>query len=126
MAVIAVDFDGTIVEHRYPEIGPEVPGAFSTLQALVDAGHEIILWTIRDGEHRKAAADYVRGNGIPLLGVNHNPQQKEWSTSPKVYAHTYIDDAALGCPLVEPGDGRRPYVDWYQVRTVLVLEGLIR
>ena len=46
--IIAVDFDGTIVEHRYPEIGREKPFAFDTLKMLQKEGHRLILWTVRE------------------------------------------------------------------------------
>ena len=53
-------------------------------------------------------------NNIPLWGINENPDQKNWSTAKKVYANLYIDDAALGCPLLYSGSDR-PYVDWLKV-----------
>ena len=49
--VIAVDFDGTIVEHRYPAIGKELPFAIETLQKLASEGHRLILWTVREGKY---------------------------------------------------------------------------
>lgn len=110
---ICVDFDGTVVEHVYPEVGREVPGAVEVLQRLVDNGVRIILWTIRHDRELKDAVDWFSDRGIPLFGVNKNPEQ-DWTTSPKSYANHYIDVAAIGCPLHFPFRGR-PFVNWTEV-----------
>jgi len=113
---IAVDFDGTIVDHVFPEIGAPVPLAFHYLRQFREAGAKLILWTMRSdgqdvGNVLTQAADFCADNGVPFDYINENPQ--DWTTSPKAYAHVYIDDAALGCPLREnPRMGGRPYVDW--------------
>ncbi len=120
--VIAVDFDGTCVKHAYPDVGPENPGAAEVLRELVAAGHHLILYTMRSGKTLVDAIAWCSANGIQLLDANTNPRQAEWTDSPKVYAHLYIDDAALGCPLVCP-PGERPYVDWERARAQLVAEG---
>lgn len=124
--VIAVDFDGTCVTHEFPEIGKNI-GAAPVLRCLAENGHNIILHTMRskrqDRDILQEAIDWFRANGIPLYGVNENPSQKNWTQSPKVYAHIYIDDAALGIPLVY-GDGR-PYVDWIAVIRWLLENKLI-
>lgn len=112
--IIAVDFDGTCVTHRYPEVGEEI-GAAEILKRLVHAGHHIILFTMRSGKELDDAVQWFEKHEIPLFGVNENPTQKSWTSSPKPYAHIYIDDAALGCPLIYPDSGR-PYVDWRMVR----------
>jgi hypothetical protein len=116
--IIAVDFDGTCVEHRYPEVGPEVLGCVETLRALVNAGHRIILWTIRSGKELEAAVHWFNDREIPLFGVNANPEQSSWSDSRKAYAHLYIDDAALGCPTLQYPPAR-PYVRWDVVQVFL-------
>ncbi len=118
-SVIAVDFDGTIVMHEYPKIGPPVPGAIKMLKDLVEIDCRIILWTMRHDDELKQAVDYVQKNGIFLFGINNNPEQKKWTDSPKAYAQIYIDDAALGCPLVV-GKHARPYVNWRSVRRKLM------
>lgn len=116
--IIGVDFDGTIVDHRFPEIGSEVPGAFRWLKSFQEAGAKLILWTMRSncqnsGDVLVNAVDYCRERGVEFFGVNCNPDQHTWTTSPKVYAHVYIDDAAYGCPLKEnPRTDGRPFVDW--------------
>lgn len=117
---IAVDFDGTIVAHEFPEIGAPVPGALETLRWLREEGHVLYLWTMRSGESLQAAVDWLAGHGITFNAVNQNPMQQTWTASPKLYAQIYIDDAALGCPLREnPKMGGRPYVDWDAVRVAL-------
>lgn len=116
--IIAVDFDGTIVDHRFPDIGQESPGAIKWLKAFQDAGAKLILWTMRsDGSVDETpladAVAFCRERGLEFWGVNANPEQASWTQSPKVYAHVYIDDAALGCPLREnPRAGGRPFVEW--------------
>ena len=117
--IIAVDFDGTCVDHRYPDVGHDVPGAVRALEEFVARGAKIVLWTMRsslnatDGDVLQPAIDWFNSRGIPLYGVNNTPEQDRWTMSPKAYAHIYIDDAAFGCPLHEnPRMGGMPYVDW--------------
>ena len=112
--ILAVDFDGTIVKHEYPRIGPPVPNAISYLREYQDKGWKLILWTMRSGEPLAEAVEYLKFHGIKLFGVNNNPGQASWTSSPKVYANYYIDDAAVGCPLLA-GDHARPYVDWHRI-----------
>lgn len=121
--IIGIDFDGTCVTHEYPRVGSDV-GAVPTLKALTDAGHRLILWTMRSGQYLEDARQWFADNDIPLYAANENPEQHEWTSSPKVYAQLYIDDAAFGCPLIyEPGV--RPYVDWTAVHIELARRGLI-
>lgn len=124
--IIAVDFDGTIVTHEYPDIGQPVPFALETMKDLNARGDQLILWTMRDGEELSAAVEYCRRNGVEFWGVNQNPGQFSWTKSPKAYAKIYIDDAALGCPLKSGVlNGRnvsRPWVDWVEVRKQLGLK----
>jgi hypothetical protein len=117
--IFAVDFDGTCVEHMFPDVGPDVPGAVDVLRALVRAGHELIVWTMRSGQTLTDAEGWFMRHRIPLMGANENPFQHTWSQSPKAYAHTYIDDAALGCPLLPGIHGDRPMVDWVAVGRIL-------
>ncbi len=113
---IAVDFDGTCVEHKYPEVGATIPGAVECLREIIDAGHMIIIFTMRDGEFLQAAVDWYKMNDLRWWGVNENPDQYNWTQSGKIYANIYIDDAALGCPLINPDGLGRPFVDWDAVR----------
>lgn len=122
---IAVDFDGTCVTHDYPRIGKEI-GATKVLKRLVEAGHKLILNTMRSGKELQDAIHWFNKNGIELYGVNENPTQKHWTTSPKVYAHMYIDDAAFGCPLLNvPDFSDRPFVDWDSVWRQLMQMGIV-
>ncbi len=117
--IIAVDFDGTCVEHDYPAVGMDVEGAVETLRALQARGHRLILYTMRSGELLDAARRWFKERNIELWAVNENPEQSEWTSSPKVFAHYYIDDAALGCPVMFIDGVRRPVVCWAKVRTWL-------
>lgn len=133
--IIAIDFDGTCVKHAYPAVGDDI-GAAPVLRKLVEAGHQLILWTMRSDdflgdktEHNFSsgltdAVNWFKDNNIELYGIQRNPTQDQWTTSPKCYAQMYIDDAALGCPLISPTDGSRPYVDWVQVDRWLTISGL--
>lgn len=116
--IIAVDFDGTCVTHEYPNIGRDI-GAQSVLKKLVADGHQLILYSMRSGEQLHDALNWFADNSIHLYGIQENPEQKCWTTSPKCYAHIYIDDAALGCPLLSGLKGERPYVDWKKVEDLL-------
>lgn len=117
---IAIDFDGTVVKHKYPDIGEDI-GAEPVLNELVQNGHNLILNTMRSGKHLISAISWFNLRKIPLYGHNAHPTQHTWTESPKVYANMYIDDMALGIPLVQPLDPNdRPYVDWVKVRIMLV------
>lgn len=117
---VAVDFDGTIVTHQYPEIGLPVPGAIEWMKKWVEAGARIILFTMRDGEELDQAVEYLRGHDVPLFGINDNPDQYAWTGSRKVYAKKYVDDAGHGCPLRDAVDGSRPHVDWAVIGPVVL------
>jgi hypothetical protein len=127
---IAVDFDGTVVLHEYPKVGPDVDGAVDVLKKLVANKHNIILWTMRSDKALQDAIDWYVKHEIPLYGINRNPTQN-WTKSPKAYAQLYIDDAAVGCPLIvklvpdEEGIKQigKPYVDWKKVEEILELQG---
>ncbi|MFV0436528.1 MAG: hypothetical protein ACK5PS_03940 [Desulfopila sp.] len=116
---ICVDFDGTIVDHCYPEIGQPVPDAIAWLKALQENGARLILYTMRSDDLGRAllseAVEYLVANGVTLYGVNRNPDQDQWTSSPKAYGEIYIDDAAFGCPLIFPKGFARPCVDWNKV-----------
>ena len=127
--IIAVDFDGTCVTHEYPNVGKNI-GAEIVLKALTDEGHGLILYTMRDHpadsgvrDPLQEAIDWFSQNDIPLFGVNENPTQKSWTTSPKPYANLYIDDAALGTPIMK--FDIRPFVDWYATAFRLGRRGVL-
>lgn len=95
---IAVDFDGTIVEHEYPEIGKEKLFAFQTLKELEKLGARLILWTFRSGEALDEAVEFCRKNGIEFYAVNRNYPEEIYdeTISRKIDADIYIDDKNLG------------------------------
>lgn len=122
---IAIDFDGTCVTHDYPRIGKDI-NAVNVLKNLVTNGHKLILNTMRSGKELKEAINWFKENDIELYGANENPTQKRWTKSPKVYAHLYIDDAALGCPLkMDLSISDRPFVDWEAVSCLLKDNGIL-
>jgi hypothetical protein len=138
---ICIDFDGTCVTHEFPRVGKDI-GAIPVLNKIAEAGHNIILFTMRSdieevssddynihkqgGNYLTEAVNWFIDNNIPLYGVNVNPKQSTWTKSPKAYGQLYIDDAALGCPLVvNPEISERPFVDWNMVEQWLKLSGII-
>lgn len=138
---ICIDFDGTCVTHEYPNIGKNI-GAEVVLKKLTDKGHQLILFTMRDdklpkySEHfeiiepaRHTLSDAINWfhiNNIPLFGIQKNPDQHLWTSSPKAYGQLYIDDATLGCPLIYDNKiSARPFVDWTEVEKILIKMKLI-
>ncbi len=95
---IAIDFDGTIVEHAYPDIGKEKLFAFQTLKELEKKGARLILWTFRTGKELDEAVEYCRKNGIEFYSVNKNYPEEvmDDSASRKIDADIYIDDKNIG------------------------------
>ncbi len=140
--IIAIDFDGTCVTHEFPKIGKDI-GAIPVLKELTNKGHKLILFTMRSnrndnkptgdkniqnvtGQFLDNAVNWFKQNNIPLYGIQTNPTQTEWTTSPKAYAELYIDDAALGCPIKYDQElSRNAFVDWERVENLLKLKGLI-
>ena len=98
--VIAVDFDGTIVEHRYPAIGKELPFAIDTLRKLVEEGHRLILWTVREGQYLDEAVEFCRSRGLEFYAVNRDYPEEEKENNQrftrKLKADLWIDDRNLG------------------------------
>lgn len=141
--IIAVDFDGTCVTHEFPKVGENI-GAQRVLKMLVEEGHKLILWTMRSnrtipnptgdskimdatGLFLDDAVNWFKNNDIPLYGINENPTQKAWTTSPKCYAEFYIDDAAIGCPIIYNSKiSPRVYVNWFILEEMLRNMGLIK
>ncbi len=95
---IAVDFDGTVVEHEYPAIGKEKLFAFITLKEFQKRGALLILWTIRTGRELQEAVDYCKQNGIEFYAVNRNYPEEQWTdeTPRKINADIFIDDRNAG------------------------------
>ena len=102
--IIAVDFDGTIVENAFPDIGKEMPEAITTLKRLQNAGYFIVLWTCRNGAGLKDAVNWLYLNGFTPGSVNENSPEnlkyfesviKDHGEGRKVFADIYIDDRNL-------------------------------
>jgi hydroxymethylpyrimidine pyrophosphatase-like HAD family hydrolase len=114
--IIAVDFDGTICEHRFPEIGAPVADAITWMRRWQSAGIQLVLWTVRGGEALQLAVDYCQQNGVIFDGINANVTNiflKEFSN--KIYADLYVDDRAVGCPLCKNPGSQAVVVDWNDV-----------
>ena len=98
--IIAIDFDGTIVEHRYPKIGDEIPFATDTLKMLIKDGHQLILWSVREGELLQEAVDWCHARGVDFWAVNKDypEEEKEKNNhfSRKIKADMFIDDRNFG------------------------------
>lgn len=120
--IILIDFDGTVVDHDYPRVGEDAPGAVTVLKHLAKE-NRLILWTMRGmgSKHLDDAVQWYTERGIPLFGVNENPEQKDWTNSPKAYGNYVIDDTAVGCPLIELPGMDRPVVDWHRISDMLGL-----
>jgi hypothetical protein len=132
---IVLDFDGTVVKHRYPAIGEDI-GAVPVLRKLVQNGHHLLLNTMRSHNSEgidtlQPAIDWFSANEIPLYGVNENPSQREWTSSSKVYGNIYIDDASLGAPLKKDATPHPklgvapPYIDWGMASILLFYQGYL-
>ena len=136
---ICIDFDGTCVTHEFPKVGKDI-GAIQVLKRLVERGHQLILFTMRSdhdeqcnsasleypdikgGKYLTDAVNWFKANNIPLYGINVNPDQISWTKSPKAYGQLYIDDAAIGCPLIYGNStiiSDRPFVDWEEIEEML-------
>lgn len=97
---IAVDFDGTIVEHRYPKIGQEIPFATETLRMLIQDHHKLILWTVREGELLDDAVEWCRQHGVEFYAINRDYPEETTENNPhfsrKLKVDYFIDDRNLG------------------------------
>lgn len=97
---IAVDFDGTIVKHRYPDIGPEIPFAIETLLKLQEEGHKLIMWSVREGELLDEAVEWCRERGLEFYAVNRDYPEEDTENnnhfSRKLKVGLFIDDRNLG------------------------------
>jgi hypothetical protein len=97
---IAVDFDGTIVSHEYPKIGKEIPFATQTLKMLINDGHKLILWTVREGKLLDEAIQWCHEHGIDFYAVNKDYPEEEKENnnhfSRKLKVDMWIDDRNVG------------------------------
>ena len=97
---IAVDFDGTIVTDRYPQIGRELPFATETLRLLAKEGHRIILWTVRENEALEEAVNWCKERGVEFYAVNRDYPEETIENnnhfSRKLKVDVFIDDRNIG------------------------------
>lgn len=123
---ICVDADGTCFTHDYPRIGKDI-GAIPVLKKLIANNAKLIIFTMRDGKELQDVVDWYQNNGIDIYGIQSNPTQKHWTSSPKAHGNYYIDDAAIGCPIIfNEQFHRRPYVDWVKVEEIFIENGVIK
>jgi hypothetical protein len=96
--LIAVDFDGTIVEHRFPAIGKEIPFATDTLRRLINEHHRLVLWTVRSGKLLDEALEWCRERGVEFYAVNANNPDEEYdgTQARKIKVDLVIDDRNIG------------------------------
>jgi len=140
--VIALDFDGTCVTHAFPYIGKDI-GAIPVLRKLINNGHKFILFTMRSdmpivssddpniycfpGNYLSDAVNWFKENNIPLYGIQTNPTQHTWTSSPKAEASLYIDDCGCGIPLMfDEKFSSRPFVDWKGVESILIEKNILK
>ena len=97
---IAVDFDGTIVRHRYPAIGEEIPFATQTLKKLIEERHQLILWSVREGKLLDEAVEWCRKRGVEFYAVNRDYPEEDIQLnehfSRKLKVDLFIDDRNVG------------------------------
>lgn len=121
---ILIDFDGTCVTHNFPKIGEEI-GAAQVLRDLVRNGHNLILFTMRAEDcYLDEALNWFKQNQIKLYGININPEQRKFTSSPKAYGDLIIDDISLGIKKL-PCQFNRPCVDWKWVSEELCKQELL-
>ena len=97
--IIAVDFDGTIVQHKYPSIGKEIPFATETLRMLIKDHHKLILWSVREGKLLDEAVDWCRDRGVEFSAINETLRadtNEHSHNTRKIDADIYIDDCNIG------------------------------
>lgn len=111
--LVAVDFDGTIVKHDYPQIGEPLPEAFEVLREMQEYGHELILWTCREDQSLRNAIAHCEERGIRFVSHNSNLDRHNFkrSITRKILADVYIDDRNFG-----------GFPGWQEVRMRLVGE----
>lgn len=111
---IAIDFDGTIVEHSYPAIGKEMLFAFATIKELQKKGHKLILFTYRTGALLEEAVEYCKKNGVEFYAINKNYPEEilDENVPRKLNVDIFIDDRNVG-----------GFLGWSEVWQILHPEG---
>ena len=120
MSIFAVDFDGTITDSHFPELGNMRPDASRVLQRLVMAGHTIIIWTCRpvNGHGIEEMEKWLEEHGVPYHSINENAREVKFTTGQKIYADIYIDDRSID--FYENG------VDWNLIEQKLEKLGFLK
>ena len=128
--LIALDFDGTCVRHKYPYVGDALPNCVEVLKKLTDAGHLICLDTMRDWINPSPiypnnsvmddALKWFEFHKISVFSVQPHKHALSWTKSTKCHADISIDDRNLGVPLDEYGS-----VDWFNVENILKQKGIL-
>lgn len=103
--IYAVDFDGTIVENEFPDIGSINQEVRKFLLKRKEKGNIIILWTTRDNEKLDEAVEFCDNHGIPIDYVNRNVPWLDFDTSDKIFADVYVDDRGYN-PFDDNVDGK--------------------
>ena len=139
--ILGVDFDGTVVTHRFPDVGQDAPNAVEVLKRLEKKGFQIVLNTMRSDKNcydslsgkiipseigkrmglstvLEDAVEWFERNEINLSGINKSPGQTTWTDSPKVYATHYVDDMAVGVPMITLENGEK-CVNWLEVERLI-------
>jgi hypothetical protein len=130
---ILIDFDGSCVAHDFPNIGKDI-GAEFVLKTLTDIGHKLILFTMRSDSHKDLHTSYLADSikwfeekNIPLYGIQKNPTQHTWTSSPKAYGQMILDDISLGTPLCScPVVSDRPFINWIQIVNLLKRRDILK
>ncbi len=119
---IAVDFDGTVVTHRYPQIGEELPFATETLRQLIRDHHQLILWTVREGKLLDEAVEWCRARGVEFWAINRDYPEEESDKnrhySRKIKADLFIDDCGIA-GLPDWGDIYRIITEHISMKDIL-------
>lgn len=125
--ILAVDFDGTVVTHMYPQIGKEADDCVRVLKRVQEAGHKIVLWTCRETDpeaktdYLRAAVEWMYESGLKLHNVNDTRESDDFRNPQglrrKVLADCYIDDRNIGIPK------KFGCVDWSWVEAQLEKDG---
>lgn len=108
--IIAIDFDGILCENKFPDIGEPKYDVISLVRQLIDGGHEVVLWTTRNGDELTAAVDWCGDRGLHFCNINGPApsNEKEYrdkypTPSRKIYADVYIDDHNIEFLMPVPG-----------------------
>ena len=96
--IIAIDFDETIVEDAYPNIGKPMIFAFETMKKLQSEGHRLILWTYRTDKKLQEAVDFCKQQGLEFYAINKSYPEEEFDgkISRKINATFFVDDRNIG------------------------------